>query len=224
MAVHILSREEKVFGNRLEAGRLLAQHLAEMVGAGPLVLAIPRGGVIVGGAIADELDCDLDVVIVRKLGAPGNPELAIGSIMEGNEEPYLNERIVRDLGVPREYIERETERQLREAERRARRYRNNRPPKDLGGRTVIITDDGIATGATMISSILGVKARRPARTVVALPVGPRDNVEQIASMVDDLLCLSTPPFFAAVGQFYRDFTQTTDEEVVEVLDRFAAAR
>jgi len=224
MAVHILSREEKVFRNRLEAGRLLAQHLAEMVGAGPLVLAIPRGGVIVGGAIADELDCDLDVVIVRKLGAPGNPELAIGSIMEGNEEPYLNERIVRDLGVPREYIERETERQLREAERRARRYRNNRPPKDLGGRTVIITDDGIATGATMISSILGVKARRPARTVVALPVGPRDNVEQIASMVDDLLCLSTPPFFAAVGQFYRDFTQTTDEEVVEVLDRFAAAR
>jgi len=224
MAVHILSREEKVFRNRLEAGRLLAQHLAEMVGAGPLVLAIPRGGVIVGGAIADELDCDLDVVIVRKLGAPGNPELAIGSIMEGNEEPYLNERIVRDLGVPREYIERETERQLREAERRARRYRNNRPPKDLGGRTVIITDDGIATGATMISSILGVKARRPARTVVALPVGPRDNVEQIASMVDDLLCLSTPPFFAAVGQFYRDFTQTTDEEVVEVLDRFAATR
>jgi putative phosphoribosyl transferase len=224
MTVQIISREEKVFRNRMEAGRLMAERLGEMVGANALVLAIPRGGVVVGGSIADELNCDLDVVVVRKLGAPSNPELAIGALMEGAEEPYLNESIIRDLGVGAKYIEEETERQRREAERQAKMYRKGRPKIPVEGRTVILTDDGIATGATMVSSIRGVKARKAGRIIVALPVGPRENVDQIAMMTDDLICFSTPPFFAAVGQFYEDFSQTTDEEVVQILSRFAAVR
>jgi len=224
MALYLLSREARIFRNRQEAGRELAGHLPELAGPQPLVLAIPRGGVIVGGVVADELGCDLDVVIVRKLGAPGNPELAVGSIMEGSDEPYLNEQIVRTLAVSRSYLGKETETQKAEAARRGRLYRNGRQRKELHGRTVILVDDGIATGATMISSIEGVKAQRPDRIVVALPVGPPDAVEQISELVDDLLCLSAPAFFAAVGQFYQDFSQTTDEEVVAVLDRFAAIR
>ena len=224
MTLHLLSREARIFRNRQETGRELAGHLPELAGPQPLVLAIPRGGVIVGGVVADELGCDLDVVIVRKLGAPGNPELAVGSIMEGSDEPYLNEQIVRTLAVSRSYLDKETEMQKAEAARRGRLYRNGRQRKELHGRTVILVDDGIATGATMISSIEGVKAQRPDRIVVALPVGPPDAVEQISGMVDDLLCLSAPAFFAAVGQFYENFSQTTDEQVVDVLDRFAAIR
>jgi len=224
MSVEIVSREERIFRNRTEAGRILAEHLAELAGPDALVLAIPRGGVVVGGVIAEELGCDLDVVIVRKLGAPSNPELAIGSLMEGAEKPYLNESIIRSLGVSRRYIEEETERQRKEAQRRAAAYRGDRPRAEIRDRVVIIADDGIATGATMISSIQGTKTQDPGRLIVALPVGPPENVDQIAMMVDDLVCLSTPAFFAAVGQFYEDFSQTTDEEVIKTLQRFSAAR
>ena len=224
MTIKIVSREEKAFRDRTEAGHILAEHLADFAGPDAVVMAIPRGGVVVGGVIADDLKCDLDVVVVRKLGAPDNPELAIGSLMEGADEPYINKRIVRDLGVGRRYIEEETERQKLEAQRRAQAYRGDRPKPDIAGRTIIVADDGIATGATMISSIRGVAAQDPGRTIVALPVGPPENVDRIAMMVDDLVCLSTPAFFAAVGQFYENFGQTTDEEVIEILERFAAAR
>ena len=224
MATRVLSREDITFRNRADAGRQLAEHLKDMAGADALVLAIPRGGVVVGAAIASELRCELDVIIVRKLGAPFNPELAVGSIMEGASEPYLNERIVRDLGVPDGYIREETERQRKEAERRAERYRNGRLPARVKDRTVILTDDGVATGATMISSIQGVKAQRPGRLIVALPVGPDDTIEQIGMMVDDVVCLATPPFFGSVGQFYADFAQTSDEEVVELLEKFEKMR
>ena len=224
MTIQIVSREAKAFRDRTEAGHLLAEHLADFAGPDALVVAIPRGGVVVGGVVADDLKCDLEVVVVRKLGAPDNPELAIGSLMEGADEPYVNERIVRDLGVTRRYIEEETERQKLEAQRRAQAYRGNRPKPEIAGRTIIVADDGIATGATMMSSIRGVSAQDPERTIVALPVGPPENVDRIAMMVDDLVCLSTPAFFAAVGQFYENFGQTTDEEVIEILERFAASR
>ena len=224
MSVEIVSREERIFRNRTEAGHILAEHLGDLAGPDALVLAIPRGGVVVGGVIAEELGCDLDVVIVRKLGAPSNPELAIGSLMEGAEEPYLNESIIRSLGVSRRYIEEETERQRKEAQRRAAAYRGDRPRAEMRDRVAIIADDGIATGATMISSIQGTKTQDPGRLIVALPVGPPEHVDQIAMMVDDLVCLSTPAFFAAVGQFYEDFSQTTDEEVIEILQRFSPAR
>ncbi|HUU70210.1 MAG TPA: phosphoribosyltransferase family protein [Planctomycetota bacterium] len=212
-----------MFRNRTEAGRQLAGHLQELAGPDALVLAIPRGGVVVGAAIAAALQCELDVINVRKLGAPFNPELAIGSIMEGAAEPYLNEQIISDLAVPADYIRDETERQRKEAERRAARYRNGRRPARIKDRTVILTDDGLATGATMISSIHGVKAQQPARLIVALPVGPADTIERIGRMVDDVLCLACPPFFGAVGQFYADFAQTSDEEVVELLEKLEKA-
>ena len=224
MVIEIVSREAKIFRNRTEAAMLLAERLGELVGPEALVLAIPRGGVVIGAAIASELKCDLDVVIVRKLGAPSNPELAIGSVMEGADEPYLNESIVRDLGVSGKYIEEETGRQRKEAERRAQTYRKDRQKAEIKGRTVILADDGVATGATMISSIRGARMQEAGRIIVALPVGPPENVNRIAMMVDDLICLSTPSFFAAVGQFYEDFGQTTDEEVVELLDRFSPAK
>jgi len=224
MSVKIVSREEKVFRNRTEAGRILAEHLGKLAGPDALVLAIPRGGVVVGGVIARELGCDLDVVIARKLGAPSNPELAIGSLTEGARQPYLNESIIRSLGVSQRYIEEETQRGREEARRCAAAYRGDRSRADIRDRVVIIADDGIATGATMISSIQGVKTQDPARLIVALPVGPPESVDRIAMMVDDLVCLCTPAFFAAVGQFYEDFSQTTDDEVIEILQRFSPAR
>ena len=220
MSVVIKSREEMIFRNRAEAGRRLAVELADVAASDALVLAIPRGGVVVGAAIASALHYDLDIIIVRKLGAPGNSELAIGSVMEGAREPYLNKGIIRDYGVPSAYVAEETQLQLKEADRRAARYRNGRPKAELKGRSVILTDDGVATGATMISSIHGVKALHPARLIVALPVGPRETIDEMSRMVDDLVCLSTPPFFASVGQFYADFGQTSDAEVEEILERF----
>ena len=223
MAVHVISPGPRTFRDRAEAGHLLAEHVRALAGPGCVVLAIPRGGVVVGAALAADLDCDLDVVIVRKLGAPHNPELAIGSVMEGAETPYLNSGIVRGLGVPQSYIEAETRRQQAEARRRAELYRKDRPKVEIEGRVAVLTDDGVATGATMISSILGVQAARPAKTIVALPVGPPETVDEIGEMADEVVCLATPALFGAVGQFYVDFAQTTDEEVVELLQQFDQA-
>jgi len=221
MASKIISQEAVTFQDRKEAGRLLADQLTDYVDSGCIVMAIPRGGVIVGAEVAERLHCELDIAIVRKLGAPYNPELAIGSVMEGSEKPFLNEEIIASLGVSPDYIRKEAEVQRIEAERRANLYRKGKPRPDLRGRVVIITDDGVATGATMFSSIHGVKGAGAGTVVVALPVGPRDTIDDIASEVDVTVCLSTPSFFGAVGQFYRDFSQTTDEEVVETLRRFS---
>ena len=223
MALRIVSQQAVVFQDRKEAGRLLAEQLTDYVDSGCIVLAIPRGGVVVGAEVADRLHCDLDIIIVRKLGAPYNPELAIGSVMEGAEKPFLNGEIIASLGVGPDYIRQETEAQQTEAERRANLYHKGKPRPDLRGRTVIITDDGVATGATMFSSIQGVKAAGAGKMVVGLPVGPRDTMADIAGEVDEVVCLSTPSFFGAVGQFYRDFSQTSDEEVVEILRRFTPA-
>jgi len=202
----------------------LAAYVRPHVKAGALVLAVPRGGVVVGAVVAEAIEADLDVIIVRKLGAPHNPELAIGSIIEGGEKPYLNTHIISQLGVGQEYIRRETEAQLREAARRADRYRQGASRPTISGRTVVLVDDGVATGATMISSIHGVRMENPSRLLAALPVGPADTIDEIARLVDDVYCLATPPFFGAVGQFYRDFGQTSDEEVVQILQRFRKTR
>ncbi|HUS59212.1 MAG TPA: phosphoribosyltransferase [Planctomycetota bacterium] len=223
MITRIITEQTMVFRNRVEAGRLLAEQLADLAEPGCVVMAIPRGGVVVGAEIAAKLRCDLDVIIVRKLGAPHNPELAIGSIMEGAEKPYLNGEIIAGLGVSADYISHETDRQRAEAERRAELYRAGKPRSDIKGRTVFLTDDGVATGATMFSSIRGVKLAGAGKVLVALPVGPRETIDELSEEVDYLVCLSTPAFFGAVGRFYEDFSQTTDEEVVEILKRFAPA-
>jgi len=160
MATTIVSHEARVFRNRREAGRMLVEHLRDLIAPDDLVLAIPRGGVVVGGEVARAIGCELDVLIVRKLGAPFSPELAIGAIIEGAEKPYLNESIIKDLGISRQYIEEETNRQRGEAALRAQKYRKARPKSSIEGRTVLLVDDGIATGATMISCIRGIASAR----------------------------------------------------------------
>jgi len=207
------------FRNRQEAGRTLAARLLEYKGQHLLVLALPRGGVPVASEVAAALDAPLDVIVVRKLGAPGQPELGIGAVVDGDQpQSVLNEEVVRELEVSNEYLRRETQLELEEIRRRQERYRRGRPRLPVDGRTVIVVDDGIATGASMRAALRGVRRGRPKRLVLAVPVAPPDTIESLRAEVDDVVCLSTPAFFQAVGQFYDDFRQTSDEEVVELLD------
>jgi len=210
------------FRDRREAGRLLAERLAYLRGReGLLVLGIPRGGVVVAAEIAQALSAPLDVFIARKLGAPHNPELAIGAVAS-SDEVILDQRLIELLGVPSSYLKAEVERQRAEIERRMRAYRGDRPPLDFKGRRVILTDDGVATGATMRAAIQALKAAGPEELIVALPVGPPDTIQELADMVDWMICLYTPSFFWAVGAFYADFSQTSDEEVVQLLQASAS--
>ncbi|GBC74957.1 Putative phosphoribosyl transferase [archaeon HR06] len=205
-----------MFKDRSEAGKKLVQLLKELKGKDLVVLAIPRGGVIVGYEIAKELKAKLDVIIPRKIGAPLDPELAIGAIGEDGTL-YLIENLVNQLGVSKEYIEEEVERQLREIKRRALKYRKGREALDVKGKTVILVDDGLATGATMKAAIMQVKKREPKEIFVAVPVSPRDTLLEISKMVDKVYCLATPEPFFAIGQFYRNFEQVSDDVVIELL-------
>jgi putative phosphoribosyl transferase len=204
------------FRDRAEAGRLLASQLGHLAGSRPLVLAIPRGGVVVGHQIAKALQADLDLIIARKLGAPAQPELAIGAVVSGGIV-LLNEELIRVLGVPRDYIERETQAELAEIERRMQLYRGQRPPPQIEGRTVILTDDGIATGYTMRAAIQATRRQNPKRIVLAIPVAPPSSARMLAGSVDELVCLQTPVNFVAVGQFYDEFHQMSDQEVISLL-------
>lgn len=209
---------EKSFANRREAGRLLGTALKEIVPSNALVLGIPRGGVVVAAAVADALDAELDVVLSRKLGAPGNPELAIGAVIEGGAM-HLNEGIAGRLGVPRRYIEGEKAVQLERIAQRSEAYRKIRPRVDCAGRNVIVVDDGVATGATMMATLHGLRKAGSASLWCALPVGPSDTLEELAEIADEVVSLTSPAFFNAVGQFYEVFDQTTDEEVLDLLSR-----
>ncbi len=212
----IFSQNQQGFKDRKEAGQILAEKLDNLRDSNPVILGIPRGGLVVAQEVANYLEADLDIVLSRKLGAPGNSELAIGAISEDGKL-FLNEAIASQVSAENAYVQQEKEHQLIEISRRIERYRKVRPKVSLKERTVIITDDGVATGATMQAAIWAVKQEKPAKAIVALPVGPPQTLERLAKDADEIICLNAPAYFGAVGQFYDSFDQTEDEEVVKIL-------
>lgn len=207
------------YQDRHDAGRKLASALGEFASAPEtLVLALPRGGVVIGFEIASALELPLDIVCPRKLGAPGNPELAIGAVTETGEGIY-QEALIRDLGVSETFLREAIENAAQEARRRLEYYRGDNTPRDLHGMRVIIVDDGIATGSTMRAAIATVKAEGAREIIVAVPVAPQDRAQALRHEVDQLICLQTPATFYAVGQFYDSFEQIDDEEVSHLLSQ-----
>lgn len=202
-----------MFQNREEAAQLIAKRLEHYRGTHPLILAIPRGGVPMGRIVADALDGELDVVLVHKLGAPGNPEYAIGAVDENGHVELT--AAARELRISQEYIERETQTQLRRMQERRRNYR--RPPADPKDRITIVVDDGVATGSTLLAALSAVRAQSPAKLIAGIGVAPPETAVSLRTAVDELVCLQTPASFFAVGQFFADFSQVTDEEVIALL-------
>jgi len=212
---------ERAFSNRAEAGRQLAEKLDKYAGCKDvIVLGLPRGGVPVAYEVAKRLHAPLDVFIVRKLGVPGFEELAAGAIASGDVR-VLNEEVMRAIPHAHEAIEAVTVRETAELERRERIYREGRPPPELRDRIAILVDDGLATGATMRAAVKALRQSGAAKVVVAVPVGPPDTCFELQQLADETTCLSTPPFFQAVGQYYEDFSQTSDADVRELLSRAA---
>ena len=206
------------FANRVEAGKRLASELENLVGKNAIVLAIPRGGVVLGYEIAKAFNVPLDVIIPRKIGAPDNPELAIGAMTEDGTI-ILDKNLVSYLGVTKDYIREESEHQKNEIERRLKLYRGIEPYPSLRGKDVIIVDDGIATGSTMKAALASVKNRGAKTVTVAVPVGPPSTIEELKKQAENVVCPYTPEYFQAIGQFYVDFEQTTDEEVIQLLKK-----
>lgn len=208
-----------LFKDRVDAGRKLATELSKYANRSDvLILALPRGGVPVAFEVAKELNVKMDVFIVRKLGVPGNEELAMGAIASDNIR-VLNEDVVRSFQIPERVIDMVAENELRELERRERTYRGDRPNPEIHGSTVILIDDGLATGATMRAAAAALKTKNPAKIVVAVPTAAPDTCEFFGREVDEVICVSTPEPFYGVGAWYEDFSQTTDKEVCELLDK-----
>lgn len=212
-----------MFVNREDAGHQLAEQLKEIELRDPLVLAIPRGGVPVGAALAHDLGAELDVVLSRKLRAPTQHELALGAIGEDGHV-YLNPLARGYPGLTPGYLQEEQQHQLAEIARRQKLFRGARSSASVKNRSVIVTDDGIATGSTMIAALEAVRHQQPRELIVAVPVAPPRQLGQVRSLCDRLICLKTPEEFWAVGQFYVDFTQVEDDEVVEMLRKFASSK
>ena len=204
-----------MFRDRREAGARLAEALAGAVGDDAVVLGIPRGGVVVAAEVAGRLGAQLDVVIPRKLGAPHNPELGIGAIAPGVR--VLDERLIRDLGISREYLEQEVVNQEREIARRSELYRGGRAPLDVAGRTAVVVDDGVATGGTAVAALRWARAGGADRVILGVPVAPPQAVPNLSREADQVLILATPERFFAVGQWYGVFDQTSDDEVITLL-------
>ena len=218
--VTIMFLRRALFADRSEAGRVLAQRLLRFKCERPLVLALPRGGVPVGFEVARMLEAPLDLVLVRKIGAPFQPELAIGAVVDGaRAETVLNEEMVREFQIPESYLAEESARQLEEIERRRELYLAGTTRAPVEGHTAIVVDDGIATGATMEAAVRATRRANPKHLVLAVPVAPPDTIERLRPQVDEVVCLATPRLFDAIGTFYEDFRQVTDEEVVELLRR-----
>jgi len=211
------------FEDRRDAGRRLAGKLSRFKDGRPVVFALPRGGVPVGYEISRSLEAPLDVFVSRKLGAPGQPEFGIGAVAAGGVR-VLNEDVVRGLGIPDDYVERITAQETAEVGRRLRYFRGERPEPDVGGRTAILVDDGLATGVTARAAVEALRLRGPERLVLAAPVCAAQTAELLRPEVDELVCLESPTDLGAIGFWYRNFEQTSDEEVVELLERARSER
>jgi putative phosphoribosyl transferase len=209
-----------IFRDRSDAGRALAAELMRFKDAHPVVLALPRGGVPVAYEIAEKLEAPLDLVLVRKLGAPGFEELAIGAIAEGSPiEKVIEVDTIAQLDVPQEYLDHQIERQMREIERRRKVYCGGRAPIDVTGCSAIVVDDGVATGSTMRAALRAVRRRRPKRLIMAVAVAPPSALEALRAETDEVVCLAVPESFEAISPFYAEFHQLSDEEVTDLLDR-----
>src|ERR687894_2968834 len=205
------------FRDREDAGRRLAERLSRFRDERPVVFALPRGGVPVAYEISRSLGVPLEVFVARKLGAPGQPEFGIGAVAAGGVR-VLNEDVVGRLGIPEDYVERITERETAEVGRRMRLFRGDRAEPEVRGRTVILVDDGLATGVTARAAIRALRLMEPRRLVLAAPVCAAQTAELLDPEVDELVCLEAPPDLGAIGFWYRDFSQTSDEEVIELLE------
>src|ERR1043166_7086421 len=212
---------EPLFYDRAEAGRFLAQKLKPLIAnQSTVILALPRGGVPIGFEIAQNLHCDLDIFLVRKIGVPGQEELAMGAVASGGVR-VLNQSIIRQLRISDEMIEVATQREEQEIARREALYREGRPRVDVAGRTVVLVDDGLATGATMLAAARGILPHPPARVVIGFPLASVEACEDFRGQVDEVVCGATPQPFGAVGIWYQDFSQVSDDEVREFLERAA---
>jgi putative phosphoribosyl transferase len=211
------------FRDRAEAGERLAEALGSYRGEGVLVLGIPRGGIPVAAIVAGSLEADLDVVVARKLGAPFQPELAVGAVT-ANGGLYRDEETIRALDVTEAYVEQVIQRESKVAHQREERFRGDKPAPSVEGRTVLVVDDGLATGATMRAAVRSVRKRHPARLIVAVPVGSEHACIALREEADEVVSLLTPEPFFAVGLYYVDFAPVEDDEVQRILDHFAAAR
>ncbi|HWX36084.1 MAG TPA: phosphoribosyltransferase [Steroidobacteraceae bacterium] len=209
-----------MFANRTSAGRELSGRLQHLRHEKPVVLALPRGGVPVGFEIAEQLDAPLDIILVRKIGVPWQPELALGAVVDGADPQVIfNDKLAAELGIERDYIAGETARQLQEIERRRKIYLGDRPSSPLAGATVIVVDDGIATGSTVRAALRAVRKSGAAKIVLAVPVAPEDTLDELRGEVDEIVFLGSPSPFIAVGAHYAEFAQLTDADVVALLEK-----
>jgi len=209
------------FRDRSDAGHRLAMALSSYKGRSAVVLALPRGGVPVAAEVAEALDAPLDLVLVRKIGVPTQPELAMGAVVDGAAPIVVrNEEVIELSGTTADEFDAVCARELEEIERRRKLYLGERSRAPITGQVVIVVDDGIATGATTRAALQAIRNRKPKELVLAVPVAPSDTIERMRGEVDALVCLETPELFGAIGYFYRDFRQVSDEEVVEILKRF----
>jgi predicted phosphoribosyltransferase len=214
-----------LFQDRTDAGQKLARALTKYKAQHPVVLALPRGGVPVAAEVAAALDAPLDLVLVRKIGVPSQPELAMGAVTDGGEPAIVrNREIIEMCGISTEEFDAICDGELVEIERRRGRYLGDRARAEVSGRVVIIVDDGIATGATTLAAVKAVRARKPKELVLAVPVAALDTVKKLHAEVDAIVCLDTPEELGAIGYFYRDFSQVDDDQVVAILKRFPASR
>lgn len=211
-----------MFRDRVEAGRKLAALLADEDLSDGLVLGIPRGGVVVAAIVATELALPLDIIVPRKIGAPKNPELAVGAVTQDGTVIY-NTRVLQGLRLKPEDLEGQVEREIKEIERRMTLYRGSKVSPELGGRTVILVDDGIATGYTVLAALRSLRRAGPRRIILAVPVAPPETLERLEPEVDQIVCLEAPEDFYAVGQFYLHFGQNSDQEVIDLLRPGAGA-
>jgi putative phosphoribosyl transferase len=221
--LRIISTSSEPFSGRVEAGESLARELKGFRRPSALVLGIPRGGIIIARRVASALETDLDIILSHKLGAPGNPELAIGAVCEDGTL-FVNETIAIYAGADESYIHLEKTRQLEAMSHRISQCRQVLPKLPLDGKVVIVTDDGVATGATMRAALWAVRQEKAKKIIAALPVGPEDTLKKLAEDADETICLKTPPYFEALGRFYLNFSQVEDEEFLEILEQESKRR
>ena len=210
-----------MFADRRDAGRQLADRLAGHAAMDPVIVAMPRGGVPVAAEVADRLGAPLDVIVVRKIGCPWQPELGIGAVAEGGVR-ILNEALVAETGVTSHQLEEATNREEAELARRVRRYRGTRPAVPVEDRVVVLVDDGLATGYTARAAVAALRAKGAGRVIIAVPVAPKEGVAAMRRVTDEVVVIETPSWFFAIGEFYQDFSQTSDDEVLTTLERAAA--